>query len=260
LETLGAAVDWAQGLTAIPKGIITSVLLLLWVLAVAILWQKPHSKTESLPETSTIQAGNTASTGQSGGVTAGLYINQAPPVTDQQKEEAKISLESELDELVNFPNRPDSQPARTYFEMMATEQMPRRLYAILTKYYRPTIESVSSIGADLVAYKSKYYDFQDEEYNFENDLTTQIGALAKPQFRDAWGLCLRYFVMRTHGLTREQIISGGNFLNYGITWDDAESITSELLKKSDVSRKVGATTASQNAVWEEAKRIMNKYK
>ena len=260
METLGAVVGWAQGLTAIPKGIITFVLLLLWVLAVAILWQRPDSKTKLLPEASAVQTGNTASTGQSGGVTAGLYINQAPPVTDQQKEEAKQSLESELDELASFPNRPDTQSPRTYFEMMATEQMPRRLYAILIKYYKPTIDSVSNIGADLVAYKSKYYEFQDEEYNFENDLTTQIGALAKPQFRDAWGLLLRYFVMRTHGLTKDQIISGGNFLNYGLTWDDAESITSELLKKSDVSRKVEATTASQNTVWNEAKLIMNKFK
>lgn len=202
LETLNAAIDWAQGLTAVPKAIITFVPLLLWVLSVAILWQKPHGKTESQAEIIPIQTGNAASTGQSGGVTAGLYINQAPPVTAQQKEEAILSLESELEELANFPNRPDSQPPRTYFEMMATEQTPRRLYAILTKYYKPTIESVANIGADLVAYKSNYYNFQDEEYNFENDLTTQIGALAKPQFRDAWGLCLRYFIMRTHGLSK----------------------------------------------------------
>lgn len=167
METLGVAIDWAQGLTAIPKALITFVLLLLWVLAVAILWQKPHGKTEPQAEISAIKTGNIASTGQSGGVTAGLYINQAPPVTAQHKEEAILSLESELEELANFPNRPDSQPPRTYFEMMATDQMPRRLYAILTKYYKPTIEAVANIGADLVAYKSRYYDFQDEEYNFE---------------------------------------------------------------------------------------------
>jgi hypothetical protein len=137
LETLRAGVDWAQSLTPIPKGVISFVLFLLWILAVTILWQKPHDKSEEQIQATATQTGNTTSNGQSGGVTAGLYINQAPPVTDQQKKEAILSLESELEELANFPNRPDGQVPRTYFETMATEQMPRRLYAILTKYYKP---------------------------------------------------------------------------------------------------------------------------
>jgi hypothetical protein len=260
LETLRAGVDWAQGLTPIPKIVISFVLFLLWVLGVTILWQKPHDKSEEQAQTTTTQTGNTMSTGQSGGVTAGLYINQAPPVTAQQKEEALLSLQSELEELSNFPNRPDGQQPRTYFEMLAAQQMPRRLYTILTKYYKPTIESVPTIGADLFNYKTKYYEFQEKEYNFENELTTQIGRLTQTQFREGWGLCLRYFIMRTHGLSKEQIISGGNFLNYGISWDDAERIFNELLKSPDVAQKVDIMRTLQNGIWEEANRVMHTYK
>jgi hypothetical protein len=192
LETLGAAVDWAQGLTAILKGVITFVLLLLWVLAVAILWQKPHAKTESQAEPSTTQTGSAASTGQSGGVTAGFYINQAPPVTDQQKKDAILSLESELEELANFPNRPDSQPPRTYFEMMATEQMPR-LYAILTKYYKPTIESVSNIGADLIVYKLKILQFSRRRIQFRKRPDNTDWSIGKAAISRRVGFMLKIF-------------------------------------------------------------------
>ncbi len=107
-DALQAGITWAQSLPAAPKGVISMVFVLLCGLAIFVLWQRPPEPVpEKQPSGTTNQAGNAASTGQSGGVTAGLYINQAPPVTEQQKAEALSGLQSELEELANFPKRAD---------------------------------------------------------------------------------------------------------------------------------------------------------
>ena len=77
-----------------------------------LLWQSPP-EVGPTSGTSSVETGNAASTGQSGGVTAGFYINQAPPVTDQQRAEALAGLKAQIGKLFELSNRQDPTPPRT---------------------------------------------------------------------------------------------------------------------------------------------------
>jgi hypothetical protein len=123
-------IEFVQSLPTFPKGIITFLVVLVAGLILYFLWQEPSEipQEKQAPGT-TNQSGNAASSGQSGGVTAGLYINQAPPVTAQQKEEALSSLQSEIDELAEFPNRPDISEPRTLLEQHAAQTNCRIVYS-----------------------------------------------------------------------------------------------------------------------------------
>jgi hypothetical protein len=45
-------------------------------------------------------------------------------------------------------------------------------------------------------------------------------------------------MMRFGGITKEAVIAGGDFLNYDITWDDAERVFAELSHDGSVSSDV----------------------
>jgi len=57
-------------------------------------------------------------------------------------------------------------------------------------------------------------------------------------FPAAWRIFLRYLIMRFDGATKEKIISWGNFLNYGITWDDAEQVFKRLSDDQAITSKI----------------------
>jgi hypothetical protein len=262
LDNVRGGIEWAQSLSNVPKVGISLLVVLVCALILVILWQKP---TKIAPEKqapgTTNQSGNAVSSGQSGGVTAGLYINQAPPVTAQQKKEALSSLESEIEELAEFPDRPDLTVARTLLEQHAVNKLPHRLFIILNKYYKETLKSVPKVGEELFKYKKTYSNFESGEYDFENEATIQIGKIVSVRFRQAWwAIYFRYFLLRSGGLTQQQIIDGGDFLNYSITWDDAERVFNELTKDP----AIGQPMAEKFSLWESmlatATSIINNYK
>lgn len=220
-DSLQTGITWAQSLPVAPKGVITVVLVLLCGLAVIVLWQKPPEPApEKQPSGTSIQTGNAASAGQSGGVTAGLYVNQVPPVTEQQKAEALLGLQSEIEELAGFPNRPDMPEPRTLLERTSTIKLPHQLFVIVCKYYKNTILSIPKVGKDLLEFKKNYYTYENNELTFENATTIAIGRRVNVEFPQAWAIYFRYFLLRAAGLSQQQIIEFGNFLNYGITWSD----------------------------------------
>jgi hypothetical protein len=277
IENLRSGIEWAQGLSAVPKGVISAVIVLVCGLILVILWQKPtanapkkaaasgasqttHQSTAAHQGGIGNQLGNAASTSQSGGVTAGLYINQAPPVTEQQKEEALSRLRSEIGELADFPKRPDIPELRTLLEQVSTNTMPHQLFVILNKYYKQTITSIPSLGGDLYKYKTEYYNFENAEYDFENELTMRIGKTVTVRFRQAWSIYFRYFLLRSAGLTQTQIIDGGNFLNYDITWDDAERVFSELTRDKAIAPAMAEKFDLQQKMLTTATGIIDTYK
>ncbi len=260
-DSVRGAIDWAQSLPALPKGVISAVIVLISALILVLLWQRPAeiAPEKQAPGAAT-QTGSAASSGQSGGVTAGLYINQAPPVTAQQKEEALSSLQSEIEELADFPNRPDIPEHRTIMEQVLVNKAPHQLFIILTKYYKKTIMSVPRIGAELYDYKAKYYDFEGKEYDFENEATTEIGKIVTVRYRAAWSIYFRYFLLRSYGLTEQQIVDGGTFLNYGITWDDAEKVFTGLTRAPAIGQAMAENSSLQKRMAAAATSIINAYK
>jgi hypothetical protein len=52
----------------------------------------------------------------------------------------------------------------------------------------------------------------------------KVGQLSACEFPAAWAILFRYSVMRFGGISKPEVVAGGNFLNYGITWDEAERV------------------------------------
>jgi hypothetical protein len=261
IDNVRGVIEWTQGLSTLPKGVISLVVLLVSGLVLVLLWQRPPEIAPDKPlPGATIQTGNAASSGQTGGVTAGLYINQAPPVTAQQKEEALSRLQAEIEELSDFPNRPDTPEPRTLLENLTINKMPHQLFVILGKYYKQTILSVPKLSGELYDYKVQYYRFESREHDFENETTTTIGKIVEVRFRQGWEMYFRYFLLRSFGFTEQQIVDGGTFLNLGITWTDAERVFNELTKDPAIAEAIAENRSSQNHLLAAATRIISNYK
>lgn len=249
-----------QGLTTIPKAFISLVVVLLSGLILILLWQKPARVAAKDPLLgSTTQNGAATSTGQTGGVTAGLYINQVPPVTDQQKADALLQIQSEIEELSTFRDRPDIPEPRTLLERISVDTTPHQLFIILNKYYKDTIKNVPNIGANLYKFKLDYYNFEKREYDFESECTRSIGKYVKVQFSHGWSIYFRYFMLRAAGLSQRQIIEGGNFLNYGITWEDAEDIFNKLMNDDEICKKVTDNVSMHTSMRDSAQKIVKEF-
>src|SRR5262249_29306011 len=71
----------------------------------------------------------------------------------------------------------------------------------------------------------------------------KIGKLSAPRFRAAWAIHFRYTMMRLGGISQDEIIAGGNFLNYGITCDTAERVFTTLSEDASVWTPLSALAA-----------------
>ena len=81
------------------------------------------------------------------------------------------------------------------------------------------------------------------------------------RFRQAWGaIYFRYFLLRSGGLTQQQIIDGGSFLNWGITWDEAERVFNELTKNPATGPAMAEKFYLQQSMVAAATSIINAYK
>ena len=76
-------------------------------------------------------------------------------------------------------------------------------------------------------------------------------------FSQAWAIYLKYAMLRFFGLSTTDIIAGGNFLNYDITWNDAEKIFLELSKDASVIQEMKDLEQSRATVMKEAHAIIS---
>jgi hypothetical protein len=120
---------------------------------------------------------------------------------------------------------------------------------------KPEIIGVPRIGQTLYQYKQEYYDFQALAAKWEDNVTTKIGSKVGVRFRQAWQIYLQYSILRFTGNTKDTIVSGGNFLNYGITWDDAERVFTELANDPTVAQETATLFASWKNVADGATKI-----
>jgi hypothetical protein len=57
------------------------------------------------------------------------------------------------------------------------------------------------------------------------------------------------------GAIQDQVIAGGDFLNYGITWDDAERVFTELSGEPTVAQEASEVFSLLNKMSDEAAKI-----
>lgn len=178
-----------------------------------------------------------------------------PELSKQLDQIQSLRIQSEIAELARFPDGQDTSTPRTIIERLSVYKLPLRIYGVLEHHTKPEIIGVPRIGETLYQYKQEYYDFQASAVKWEDNVTTKIGSKVSVRFRQAWQIYLQYAILRFTGNTKDTIIAGGDFLNYGITWDDAERVFTELASDQAAAQGTATLLASWKRVADEATKI-----
>lgn len=143
-------------------------------------------------------------------------------------------LQSEVTKLVRFPDAtPDVSKPSSLLERMLGNRLLLRLFDLLASYDERDIRAVPALQNHF----NEYYQFRQRAVGFGEMLTQRIGQMVSVRFRAGWRIYLQYVIMRFAGRSKEGIIAGGDFLNYDITWDDAERVFDELARFQAVRKE-----------------------
>ncbi len=252
-----SGLEWAQGLTFFPKLVVSAAIGAVALAFIFAIWQKPPPKVvepgtpPAISQVSTGGAGTAqiATTGDhspaigqhnSGGIhvagdntglIAGTYY--AAPATPEERAQQASRLKQELGDFADYPDKFEGKP-KTILEGHSSTGQPIALYAILSRYYKTTISEVPGVGADLLDFKQEYYAFSGSEAQFEQRAIPKVGTLVEGRLRPAWEIYFDYFLLRSAGHSIDAVKAGGNFLNYGITWEDAERVYQALNADAEI--------------------------
>ncbi len=154
-------------------------------------------------------------------------------------DEVAARLRSEATKLLRFPDATsDSSTPPTLIERMLINKVPRRMFELLMQYEEKDVVEVPGIGQALYQHLTSYYRFREEALRIEDELMSRIGAMVTVSFKAGWQIYLKYAVRRFSGTSKEAVVASGNFLNYDITWDDAERVFLELSRDSALSSRM----------------------
>jgi hypothetical protein len=140
-------------------------------------------------------------------------------------------------------------------ERLFLDQTPRKLFDVLMRYDEGDIGKIPETGALLQDFLRKYYQFDKNAVQFEGELLNRIGGTVTVRFRQAWAIYLKYAILRFSGTSKEDVIIGGNFLNFDITWDDAERVFGELSSDRLISRRFADIFAEHERFIETANKL-----
>jgi hypothetical protein len=158
----------------------------------------------------------------------------------KMNDEVASRLRSEVTKLLRFPAAAQSQTNHPTVIEGLLDQAPFRLFELLMRHEEQDIKEVPGIGPVLYAHLTAYYEFRREALRLEQELLVAIGQTVRVRLPQGWHIYLRYILLRFGGFSKEAIISGGSFLNYLITWDDAERVFIELSQKEPFNLRVPA--------------------
>jgi hypothetical protein len=144
-------------------------------------------------------------------------------------DEVAARLRSEVTKLLRFPAAlPDVSDPPALLERMLLNKLPCRLFDLLMHYHEKNVLEVPGIGSALRNHLIRCYQFREKVLRLNDSLMARIGQMVQVRFSAGWQIYLQYVLMRLGGRSKEAIIAGGDFLNYDITWDDAERVFTEL--------------------------------
>lgn len=157
---------------------------------------------------------------------------------------AAARVQSRVIKLLRFPEGvPDDSKPPSMIEKMLAESLPRKLFDLLMTYDESDILQVPKIGKALHNHLKNYYRFREQALKTESSLITRIGQMVKVDFKAGWMIYLRYVIARFAGRSKDTVIAGGNFLNYEITWDDAERVFAKLSNDPLMSQEMNQVFA-----------------
>ena len=163
-------------------------------------------------------------------------------------DEVAARLRSDVMKLLRFPAAAQSLTSHPTVIEGLVDQLPLRLFELLMQYEEQDIKEVPGIGADLCAYLAAYYEFRKEALQLEQNMLIAIGQMVSVRFPQGWHIYMKYVLCRFGGASKEAIISWGSFLNYSITWDDAERVFVELSQKEPFNLKVPALFCTEETL------------
>jgi hypothetical protein len=121
---------------------------------------------------------------------------------------------------------------------LLVDKLPRRLFEVVVEYEESDIKRVPGIGEMLHEHLLAYRHFRDETLAVEGDLFSRIGPIATTRLAAGWQIYLQYILMRFAGTSKEAVAGGPDFLNYGITWEDAERVFVQLSADAVVTSRI----------------------
>jgi hypothetical protein len=166
------------------------------------------------------------------------------------------AIRSKVSTILRFP---DAEPLDTstmsLLETMLVDPTPAKLFAVLREYSPETLRTIPEIGAILAEVQSSYYEFKRLADDVFELMMTRVSGNVGVRFRQGWRIYVQYAFMRSGGATREQIESGGDFLNFGITWNDAERVAELLQNDADVAARVQALITGHEALVQKTREL-----
>lgn len=166
-------------------------------------------------------------------------------------DEVAAKLRSEVHKLLNYPDAIfDNSRPPTKVEQILVDKLPCRLFDLLMGCEEKDIVEVPGIGSELDIHLKSYYQFRKEVLQFESDLNTRIATIVGDRFNSAavWNMYLKYVLPRFFGNAKEEVIAGGNYLNYGVTWDALEKVFLTLSNEPDLRIQVDELLSSIAAI------------
>jgi hypothetical protein len=107
------------------------------------------------------------------------------------------------------------------------------------------IGQIPNAGASLRTFFRNYYDFEQTTAELERIVLSRVGSTVAVRFEQGWRIYLKYAILRFAGQSADQVSAGSNFMNYEITWGDAERVYRQLSSDAVISKRF-ASVFSQN--------------
>jgi hypothetical protein len=164
-------------------------------------------------------------------------------------DEVAARLRADVSKLLRFPDAaPLPSKLPTMVERLLTNQLPVKLFDLLVKYEEAEIREVPGVGEALHTHLTAYYEFRQTALKLERELMTAIGERSSTPVSAGWRIYLEYVLSRFGGASQEQIKAWGLFLNYGITWDDAERVFRQLSEHPEIGTEVSELLAAHRRI------------
>jgi hypothetical protein len=154
-------------------------------------------------------------------------------------DEMAARLRSEATRLLRFPGAAsDASTPPVVVERLLVNKIPCRMFELLMRYEEQDVVEVPGIGPALHQHLVSYYRFRQDALQVEDELVSSISGMVSVRFQAGWQIYLEYVLMRFGGVSKDAVVAGGDFLNYDITWDDAERVYGALSRDGPLSSRV----------------------
>jgi|AntAceMinimDraft_9_1070365.scaffolds.fasta_scaffold13078_2 hypothetical protein len=150
-----------------------------------------------------------------------------------------IQIKDKLNKIIIFKNTQIIEyNTHSQLELMFVNKLPQMVFHLLMSYEFNLVKEVPKIGNNLKDFLVQYDAFIGDLQKNEDLLITKIGKYERSRIRESWKIQYKYSILRFCGNPLQTIQEQGNFLNYGITWESAEAVYSNLIQDGSLEKMI----------------------